>query len=509
MSESLDACERTPRWGVRTQSTLIAAITVTVALVLGGVLMLVLLHRANTESMYRATGRQAYQIATAVQRGGVAAVDPDDLAPGAGVDMVQVSNADGVVLTASPGAPGKHIHVNGAHAGADVADPYYADDVRIPGYSGVYCATVVGAEYQGQYYEVVALDLASGIRDSEWTAATLMAVELPVIVALGAAAVYLLVGRSLRSVSRISRRVNEITASQLEQRVPVPRAKDEIRTLATTMNGMLERLDASHQAQQRFVGDASHELRSPLTTVVGLLDLADDTGAALDVTTVRSVLLPEARRMQRIVDDLLLLARADERGLPIASTAVDLDDIVGAEVARLRPRVLLAVHSHIEAARVSGDSEMLARALRNLTDNAVRYARTAIWLHLRVVGSEAVVTVSDDGPGIPRAQRDRVFERFARLDADRRDVTGSGLGLAIVREIVNAHGGQVRIVDGDTKGACIELRLPISDIGSRRRKAASVGRESRSASSDLAESVPGAANGLDRRHTERLVDPAP
>lgn len=191
---------------------------------------------------------------------------------------------------------------------------------------------------------------------------SIMAVELPMVVILGAGAVYLLVGRSLRPVSRISRRVNEISASRLGQRVPVPEAHDEIRALAVTMNGMLRRLESSHDAQLRFVGDASHELRSPLTTVVGLLDLADDSHTAIDTETVRAVLLPEARRMQHIVDDLLLLARADERGLPLQRIEVDLDDIVGAEIARLKSSNTVVVEPHLAPVRVVGDREMIARA---------------------------------------------------------------------------------------------------------------------------------------------------
>ncbi|WP_249154861.1 sensor histidine kinase [Gordonia polyisoprenivorans] len=454
------------RWGVRVQSTVIAAIVVAAALGIGGAVTLYMLHRANTDAMYRSTARQAYQIATAITHGGPAAVDSDDLAPGAGVDVMQVLDEQGEVVVASPGAPTGAVTLAGyqsAGAGTVPADdsPVYADDVYIPGFHGEYCATAVTARYAGQRYSVIALDRASGIRSSEWTMASIMAVELPMVVILGAGAVYLLVGRSLRPVSRISRRVNEISASRLGQRVPVPEAHDEIRALAVTMNGMLRRLESSHDAQLRFVGDASHELRSPLTTVVGLLDLADDSHTAIDTETVRAVLLPEARRMQHIVDDLLLLARADERGLPLQRIEVDLDDIVGAEIARLRSSNTVVVEPHLAPVRVVGDREMIARAVRNLTDNAARYARSLVSLSLRADGDDAVITVGDDGPGIPEAQRERIFDRFARVDADRRQGSGAGLGLAIVREIVRAHDGSVVVAERTGGGVDFVVRLPM------------------------------------------------
>ncbi|WHU47505.1 HAMP domain-containing sensor histidine kinase [Gordonia sp. L191] len=504
MGRSLSSLLPIARWGVRAQSALIAAVVVAVALGVGGIVTLFMLHQANTDAMYRSTARQAYQIATAISHGGPAAVDSDDLAPGAGVDVMQVLDSQGHVVTASPGAPSGAVRLAG-YQPADSAvpaddSPVYADDVYIPGFRGEYCATAVSTSYAGRRYTVVALDRATGIRSSEWTMAAIMAIELPLVVALGAAAVYFLVGRSLRPVSRIARRVDEISATRLGQRVPVPDAHDEIRSLALTMNGMLSRLESNHDAQLRFVGDASHELRSPLTTVVGLLDLADDTRSAIDVQTVRAVLLPEARRMQHIVDDLLLLARADESGLAVIRTDIDLDDIIGAEITRLRSSNLVAVHPDMTPIRMVGDRDMITRAVRNLTDNAVRYARSTVTLSLTADSGEAMIVVGDDGPGVPASERERIFNRFARVDADRRHGSGAGLGLAIVREIANAHGGRVTVHDGPAGGAEFVLRLPLPETPA-------------SGDYDIADSVrpqpvPGTPDGLDRQESERLVDPS-
>ena len=233
------------------------------------------------------------------------------------------------------------------------------------------------------------------------------------------------------------------------------------------MNAMLERLERSHDSHLRFVGDASHELRSPLTTIVGLLDLADCTATPVDTETVRTILLPEARRMQHMVEDLLLLARADENGLPLRIVEVDLDDVVVAEARRLRSLGMAAVEVRVVPIRVAGDPDKLARALRNLTDNAARYASSTIRLDMSVDDTTATarLAVADDGPGIASESRDVVFDRFTRLGSDRRNASGSGLGLSIAREIARAHGGHLSIDDPHPDfehGATFVITLPLA-----------------------------------------------
>lgn len=231
------------------------------------------------------------------------------------------------------------------------------------------------------------------------------------------------------------------------------------------MNSMLERLEQSRAAQLRFVGDASHEMRSPLTTVVGLLDLADDTDSPIDVRTLRTLLLPEARRLQNMVDDLLLLARSDEHVVPLHIRDVDLDDIVASEARRLRSLGLAAVAATIIPIRLAGDPEKLSRAIRNLAENAVRYAASTVRFDMSFDPRTGVasIAVTDDGPGIPRDRRDVIFDRFTRLDGDRRNRGGSGLGLSIVREIVRAHAGSVSVQDppaGFAHGVTFVISLP-------------------------------------------------
>ncbi|GAA1481413.1 ATP-binding protein [Gordonia sinesedis] len=446
-------------------TTLVGALLVAVALVVGAGVMLLTLHRADDRTMYQATGEHAYELAEFIESGGVGSIPDADLRPGAsGVDMVQIVDFAGRVVRRSPDAPAAPV-VDSVPAPGESTQ---FDTVRVNGREREYCGTATGVTYDGRRYTVVTLVSAEPYRSGLANTATLLAIGLPILVALAAAAIYYFVGRALRPVGRITQEVTAITASDLSRRVPVPAADDEISLLASTMNDMLSRLDHSRDAQLRFVGDASHELRSPLTSIVGILDLADDTDSHVDLDTVRSILLPEAQRMQHMVTDLLLLARADENGMPLKSTDIDLDDLVAAEVHRLRSLGVARVRAQVAPVRVHGDREKLTRALRNLVDNAVRYATSTVLIDASrdPAGQTAVIRVADDGPGIPMSMRQNVFDRFTRLDVDRRNAGGSGLGLAIVYEIARAHGGSVTATGapaGFDHGVTFVLTLPMTD----------------------------------------------
>jgi signal transduction histidine kinase len=229
------------------------------------------------------------------------------------------------------------------------------------------------------------------------------------------------------------------------------------------MNEMLARIEAGHAAQQRFVGDASHELRSPLTTIISALEVAVAHPELLDKELAAGTLIPEAHRMQALVEDLLLLARADERGLMIRHEDVDLDDLAADEAQRLRRETSLDVHTELTPIRLVGDATALSRVLRNLLENAALHAVSRIDVAVASGGGDAVVSVADDGPGIPAADRERVFDRFVRLDPDRsRSGGGAGLGLAIVREIVAAHHGSVTADDRPGGGTRMTIQLPLT-----------------------------------------------
>jgi signal transduction histidine kinase len=244
--------------------------------------------------------------------------------------------------------------------------------------------------------------------------------------------------------------------------VPAPPGDDEIARLAATMNRMLGRLEDAQARQRRFVSDASHELRSPIASIRQHAELARAGSADADPLELADVVLEEDLRLQRIVEDLLLLARIDEGTAKLRADPVDLDDVVLEEAARLRASTGLAVDAAgVSGGRVRGDRDRLGRLVRNLTENAARAARTAVVLSLREEDAAVVLAVEDDGPGIAPADRERVFDRFVRLDEARdRDAGGSGLGLAIVREVAGLHGGTVAALDGALGGARLEVRLP-------------------------------------------------
>jgi signal transduction histidine kinase len=298
------------------------------------------------------------------------------------------------------------------------------------------------------------------VRDALEVVRAALTVGVPALLVLTGVLVWVLVGRALRPVESIRRQVSEISETALDRRVPEPPVDDEVGRLARTMNAMLDRLQSSAERQRRFVSDASHELRSPLASARAQLEVAAAHPETLPWEATAAGLLAENERMERLVTDLLFLARSDEGRTEAPRAAVDLDDLVLAETGRLRERNHVRVDiSHVSAARVFGNREHLGRVVCNLLENAERHARSTVAVELAATGSEVELVVADDGPGVPPEDRERVFDRFVRLDGDRsRGHGGTGLGLAIAREIVRAHGGRIW-VEGTT-GARFVVRLP-------------------------------------------------
>ena len=289
----------------------------------------------------------------------------------------------------------------------------------------------------------------------------LLAVTVPAVVLVLGALTWWLTGRTLRPVEKMRVELAEITGSNLGRRVAEPATGDEIDRLAHTMNETLDRLEGAIRRQQRFVADASHELRSPLTRIRAELEVDLASGAASDPTRTEQSVLDETIDLQRLVEDLLQLARGDD----VADSEfrpVDLDDIVLREARRLRERGRVSVDlKGVAAAQTMGDPQQLARVVRNLLDNAERHAASTVTVALHETDGRALLTVCDDGDGISPADRDVIFERFTRLDDARaRDTGGAGLGLAIVRDIIKRHHGSV---DLDSRAAtCFVVELPLA-----------------------------------------------
>ena len=308
----------------------------------------------------------------------------------------------------------------------------------------------------GRLLRVVAATPSTLVSDNTSALRRSLAAGFPVLVVLVGVVTWLLAGRSLRPVEQIRAQAEQISAHTLDRRVPAPPTDDEVGRLAQTMNRMLDRLESSAKRQREFVSDASHELRSPVASIRTELEVALREPANADWLAVASNALAENERLEGLVDDLLTLARLDEAHVPAAED-VDLDDIAREEVSRMRDaRATL----NCTPARVRGNREQLSRAVRNMLENAGRFARERINVEVSAEEGYAMVSVADDGPGIPEGDRERVFERFTRLDAGRaRSGGGVGLGLALVRAIAEAHGGSAG-VEGGSSGARLVVKLP-------------------------------------------------
>jgi signal transduction histidine kinase len=298
-------------------------------------------------------------------------------------------------------------------------------------------------------------DLSQGVRILRLA----LLVTFPLLVGVLAIVLWRVLGAALHPVDALRAGAEEITGGTRAGRLPVPESRDEIHRLAVTLNGMLHRLESARVRQRAFVADAAHELRSPLTNMRTELEVSQrlpDT----DWQALSHDLLTDVDRLSRLVDDLLLLARSDDGGGRAVSApfrSVDLGALVGTVTDRYPSVAYLRPAAPME---VTGEPDALGRVVGNLLDNAVRHAKSQVQITVGVQGNYRVITVTDDGPGIPEADRERVFDRFTRLDDARaRDAGGSGLGLAIVRELVRRHGGTVTLGDANP-GLRVDVRLP-------------------------------------------------
>ncbi|WP_329053487.1 HAMP domain-containing histidine kinase [Streptomyces violaceus] len=286
------------------------------------------------------------------------------------------------------------------------------------------------------------------------SALTVMLIGFPLLLGVVAGVTWLVTRRALRPVEGIRSEMAAITQSQdLARRVPEPDTHDEIARLASTTNETLAALETSVERQRRFVADASHELRSPIASLRTQLEVAAAHPELLDLDGA----VEDTVRLQRLAADLLLLARLDAGERP-NDARVDL-----AGMAREEAEGRKGVTVDAEPVDVAGSRVQLGRVLANLLDNAQRHARSAVTVSVRREGDLAVVGVADDGDGVPEADRERIFERFVRLDTARsRDDGGAGLGLAIARDVAVRHGGTLTAGRGPAGGALFELRLPLA-----------------------------------------------
>jgi signal transduction histidine kinase len=442
---------------VRVRITAAAVLVVGAALIIGA-FWLVRAHRSALTTNLETTARlRAQDIASSIDDGNF----PRVLAvPRGDENLVQVVDANGDVVAASANIPGGDARISYLKPDAD----------------GLSTRTVAGIEKGEGSYRIIArrVNTASGtyvvyvahslegIARSTESLERLLWWSLPPLLILMAVLTWIVTGRALRPVEAIRREVEVIGGEDLHRRVPEPTSEDEIGRLARTMNAMLARLEDATDRQRRFVADASHELRSPLTGMRAQLEVDLEHPELADWQVTERDVLADTIRMQRLVDDLLAIAVVDASELDAAHrAAVDLDEIVLAEARRLQTRSGLTIDTRsVSGAQVDGNADQLLRVVRNLLDNAARHAQSQVVVSLVESNTDVTLRVVDDGPGIRDEDRERVFERFARLDDARaRDGGGAGLGLAIVHDVVVAHGGSVAVENAP--GAAFTVVLPV------------------------------------------------
>ena len=434
--------------------TLIATLVVGLALVIGAVVLLALLRAGLLRSLSGGGPERAAEVAALASRGPL----PDPLPPitAPRLTLLQVIDTDGTVITSSGELPGVPAVVPPKARGRRIVEDHGLPD------HGPWLTEPTPATIANRPVTVVVFTSLEEFSRSGELLGGLLVVSVPLLVGLVALVVWLVVGRSLRPVEEMRADVANITANRLDRRVVVPHTDDELARLAHTLNDMLDRLEYSQLQQQQFVADASHELRTPIANIRAALEVAATHPSRTDWTSVADDVLRQDARMQRVTDDLLLLARADLGSVTTHMVPVDLRELILAEVARPIPSGRrLDGAPGLPSVIVNADPEQLGRALSNLIDNALRHATRQVTVALTGGSSWAQITVSDDGPGVPAAARERVFDRFVRLDDDRANTGGgAGLGLPIVREIVEAFGGSVRVIDDGRPGASFAIRLP-------------------------------------------------
>jgi signal transduction histidine kinase len=447
------------RRSLRARLTVITTAGLAVALIVGAMLLRVTLRTSLTRDVDNTALQGAREVAALADRN----VLPNPVPVAAGTLTVQVLDPLGFVVDASPGAD-RHVPLLPVRQAA--ADARTGRAVLLDGrpYGIPYMVRVVAVR-AGNGEIVIAGVAYEPVNDSVLAVTHGLLIGTPVLLLLLAWVTWLVVGYTLRPISALRRGAQVITATGQPRELPVPEARDEVRDLAVILNDMLARLDAAQQRQRGLVSDTAHELRSPIASIRAQLEVALDHPEQQDWAQTAGDVLADTLRLARLTEDLLVLARLDERGtgpLP-GRRPVDISVLVTEEAERSaggRVPVTAGTASHCV---VTGDPDGLRRVLRNLIDNALRYAKSGVTAAVRRDGQEVILTVSDDGPGIPGRDRERAFDRFVRLDTarsrDEDEAAGSGLGLAIVRATALAHGGSAHLEDA-SPGLRAVVRLP-------------------------------------------------
>ena len=452
--------------GVRFRTTFIAVVVVGIVVALGLLYVAIETRNRIEDSITKSAETRAADVVTLIEASAL-----ENPLPGISDDMaIQVVDESGDVVATSAGIEGLEAFVDLRPA------PGRVDVTRIDGIFEELEDLSPFIEDESPYRLVVrgfdggAVQVAITLEPADAAVDALRPILLtgfPILLVAVGLIVWQLTGRALHPVESIREEAASISAVALDRRLPVPASQDEVHRLAVTLNSMLERLESAAVAQRQFIADASHELKSPITAMRTMLEVADQTPGFTDWDALLHDLMAEDRRLEELVGDLLTLARADERVSPGHHEELDLDRIVGIEAQAAHERYpnVTIDSSGLGPMRMWGDARSLGRLFSNLISNACHHATTSVTVSSRVSNGGFVVSVSDDGPGIPPAERERVFERFVRLDESRSRVEGgTGLGLAVALAVARSHGGNVRVADSE-QGARLEVSIPVGEVG--------------------------------------------
>lgn len=442
---------------VRNRTTLVAAVVVAVALCIGAVGLVGLVRDRLIEGQRTAAELRSEDVASLAESGEL----PDDLSyPGEDDGLTQVIDSSGSVVAATDNLDGEP-PISDLRPDGDDPESEIVSGLPI-GEGGRFVVVATSIATDNGTFTILSSATLGETDETVRAMSVALALGIPILVALVAIVTRALVGRALLPVERMSREASEITEQDLHRRLVEPGTGDEVDRLAGTLNEMLGRLDAANSRQRRFVTDASHELRSPLASARAALEVAVAHPDKIDAQHAMASALIDQTRLELLVDDLLMLAKVTGKDVRSAER-VDLGELITDEVAAADDR-RVTVTWHDDPPVVVADDRTVARVVRNLLDNARRHAHDEIRISCSSTGGTVQLEVEDDGEGVPEADRERIFDRFTRLDEARaREVGGSGLGLSIVRAAVEDLGGEVSVGASALGGARFTVTIPVAD----------------------------------------------
>jgi signal transduction histidine kinase len=446
------------RRSLRARLTLITSAGLALALAAAAVLLVNALRVALIRGLDDSARQGAVEVAALIDQNRL----PNPVPIASGTLTIQVLDARGRIIDASPGADRLVPMLPPAQAQA-AARSGQARMLAGPPLGMPSLLRVVAVGASGHQVVIAAVSYAQA-SDSLATLAKALVIGTPLLFGLLALAIWLVTGYTLRPIAELRRAAAEVTQTGVPRDLPVPPARDEVRSLAVTLNDMLSRLADAQQRQRDLVSDTAHELRSPIASIRAQLEVALDHPDGLDWPETARDVHVDTLRLARLTEDLLLLARLD--GQHLRRRPTDLSAVCESVVARYTAARVPVRADAPGPCVVAGDPDALSRLLVNLLDNAVRHAASQVCVSVRGDDGWAVLVVSDDGPGIPAGDVERAFGRFSRLDDARNrtgddGIQGSGLGLAIVRSTAEAHGGSVSLSDAGP-GLRAVVRLPLA-----------------------------------------------